>query len=92
MTDNYLDKIFEDFNKKTKKHFGEVFKIENTELGLIITSKIPIKIRDKMINDCSTVVNVNIKIGDKSILDLQNKYLIGYTNIDNNIFTITDYD
>jgi hypothetical protein len=92
MTDNYLDDLFANSNKKTKKHFREVFKVESTELGIQITSVMPIKIEGKAINSCSTVVNLDLKIGNKSILDLHDRYLIGSTNIDNNIFTITNYE
>lgn len=92
MADTYLDDIFKDFHKETKKHFDEVFKIETTKIGIQIKSLLPIKIGDLELNkNKAIIINDNLKINGVSILELQGKNLIGTISKDNNIFNITSF-
>lgn len=92
MADSYLDDIFKEFHKETKKHFDEVFKIENTKIGIQIKSLLPIKIGNLELNESKTIIiNDELKIDGVSILELQGKHLVGTISADNNIFNITGF-
>ena len=91
MTDNFLQESFDNAYKDTKKMFSEVFKIENTNIGLQIVTLIPIRINSITLKPGKILINGDATIRDRSILELKHKYLVGKTNIYSNVFDITDY-
>ena len=91
MSDNYLNEIFEESNVPTTKPFSEVFKIEKTKIGYKITAIIPVKIENLQLNLGKIIINQNLFINNVSIFELQNKQLVGTTNLENNIFNVTGF-
>lgn len=91
MEDNFLDEAFDNFHRPTTKTFSEVFGIEQTKIGYQIVTLTSVKVGDKLLNQGITIVNGDLTINNVSIFDLYDKQLIGTTNIDNDIFSITGF-
>jgi hypothetical protein len=92
MGDNFLEELFDSSFKDTKEPFTTIFKIENTDLGLQLIALTPIKIDEISLDFGKRIISDNPLINGVPIFDLQDKYLVGKTHIDSNVFHITGWE
>lgn len=86
-----LDDLLSEIFKNTSKPFNEVFKIENTKIGLKITALLPVEVDGMKFQAFDSKLNANISINKTSITDLQDKHLIGILHTQGGHFIISDF-